>query len=242
MSTGRSRRENSKGQPCGCATDGEATGCQDRKIGREPAAADARADGNLAHRVAGDRGENGKHGLRPAQSIRGETQHRDGDRVDIDEPTKIAPVTAPVAPNASPTARPSTMITPRKTANPTTDRRSNGLRNFTLRYSSRLAFCQIVQATANPTAVSAAAMSAGATSTRSSGLSTVTMPTTRRNITADATATPAASSRGGPSRAAARRALAMVTAVEDATPPAAAASSNPRRAPKCDNNTAYITQ
>src|SRR5262249_22589858 len=66
-------------------------------------------------------------------------------------PTKIAPATAPVAPNASPTARPSTMITPRKTANPTTDRRSNGLRNFTLRYSSRLAFCQIVQATANPT-------------------------------------------------------------------------------------------
>src|SRR5262249_19272079 len=237
MSTGRSRRENSKGQPCGCATDGEATGCQDRKIGRKPAAADARADGNLAHRVAGDRGENGKHGLRPAQSIRGETQHRDGDRVDIDEPDEKRAshrprCPEPVAGNASTTARPSTMITPRKTANPTTDKRSNGLRNFTLRYSSRLAFCQIVQATANPTAVSAAAMSAGATSTRSSGLSTATMPTTRRNITADATATPAASSRGGPSRVAARRAIAMVTAVEDATPPAAAASSNPRRAPK----------
>src|SRR5437870_5421675 len=115
-------------------------------------------------------------------------------------PTTIAPATAPVAPNASPTARPSTMITARKTANPTTDRRSNGLRNFTLRYSSRSACCQIIQATANPSAVSAAAMSAGATSTRSSTLSAATMPTTRRNMTADATATPAASNRGGPSR------------------------------------------
>src|SRR5262249_44620104 len=147
-------------------------------------------------------------------------------------PTTIAPATAPVAPNASPSARPSTMITPRKTANPRTDRRSNGLRNFTLRYASRSSCCQVIQAMANPTTVSAAAISAGATSTSRSGLSAATMPITRRNMTADAIATPAASSRGEPSRAAARRALAMVTAVEDATPPAAAASSNPRRAPK----------
>src|SRR5262249_30083337 len=136
MSTGRSRRENSKGQPCGCATNGEATGCQDREIGREPAAADARADGNLAHRVAGDSGENGKHGLRPAQSIGVRRSIETVTASTSTSPTKIAPATAPVAPNASPTARPSTMITPRKTANPTTDKRSNGLRNFTLRYSS----------------------------------------------------------------------------------------------------------
>src|SRR5262249_1772222 len=74
-------------------------------------------------------------------------------------PTTTAPATAPVAPNASPSARPSTMITPRKTANPTTDRRSNGLRNFTLRYASRSPCCQVIQAMANPTAVTAAAMS-----------------------------------------------------------------------------------
>src|SRR5262249_24822976 len=91
----------------------------------------------------------------------------------------------------------------------------------------RSAFCKVIQATANPTAVSAAATSAGATSTRSSALSAATMPTTRRNMTADATATPAASSRGEPSRAAARRALVMVTAVEDATPPAGGGQQHP---------------
>ena len=47
-------------------------------------------------------------------------------------PTKIAPATAPVAPKVFPIARPRTMISPRKIANPTTDQKSNALRKSTL--------------------------------------------------------------------------------------------------------------
>ena len=48
-------------------------------------------------------------------------------------PTTMAPTTAPVAPSFSPTRRPSTMMTPRNRANPTTDQKSNGLRKSALR-------------------------------------------------------------------------------------------------------------
>ena len=86
---------------------------------------------------------------------------------------------------------------------------------------------QYAATTAKPAATAAAASIGGATSGNRLALMTATIATTRRNMTALATDTPAASRRGSPSCAAARRALVKVTAVDDTKPPAAPASSRP---------------
>ena len=46
-----------------------------REISREPAAADRSADGNLAHRIAGDGGENSGYRLCSTETVGRQTQH-----------------------------------------------------------------------------------------------------------------------------------------------------------------------
>src|SRR5262249_39556444 len=197
MST-RSPREQYEGQPSGCSAHGEGTQRHDGEVGGEPAA----ANGDLAQRTAGGGSKNRDCRLCSPKRIRGQTDHRDGDRIDVAKPDADRACHRPGRAECFPRRATKHDDSAEETANPTTDRKSNGLRNCTRRYCPPV--CRkTIHATAKLTAVSAAASRAGATSTRSSGLSAATMPATRRNMTAEAIATPAASNRGEPSPAAA---------------------------------------
>src|SRR5262249_50951807 len=81
MST-RSPREQYEGQPSGCSAHGEGTQRHDGEVGGEPAA----ADGDLAQRTAGGGGKNRDCRLCSPKRIRGQTDHREGDRIDVAKP------------------------------------------------------------------------------------------------------------------------------------------------------------
>src|SRR6516165_7534708 len=147
-------------------------------------------------------------------------------------PTTAAPIMAPTPPSHSPTNRPTTITAPRNRAKPTTVQKANGLLNLNVCASCTTEPRQYVEIRAMITAAAAAASSGGATNSSRLTLSTRTIAKARRNMTALAIATPAARMRGEPSFDAARCALAMVTAVDDASPPAAPASRTPWLAPK----------
>ena len=66
--------------------DADALQSHDREVGCEPAAADSRADGDLAHCVAGDGDENRERRMRGIEGVGGETRHRHRDRVDVGQP------------------------------------------------------------------------------------------------------------------------------------------------------------
>src|ERR671934_1399183 len=159
MST-RSIGDEKKGQPHCDAAGCEGTHRHGREVSREPAAADQGADGDLAYRIAGDSGEDSRYRLFSTEIARRQVQHRDGDRVDVGKPDDDSARNRAGCAECFRHRATEHDNRAEETANPTTEKRSNGLRNPPLRSLSPV-FPAAIQATTKPSAASTAARSTG---------------------------------------------------------------------------------